>query len=206
MIRFWVLTLLSTLLLAAQGMASAQSTTFHTSGEFAETFSNANGSLVDIFAARGCIGDPCFTNNTILVIFAFVPTANGVVFLDGAGVIPDSAFQTNGPNHATLNVDTSQASGFIITACTFTPGSGFTCQPGPTGVIQVEWRRTRAGSTTLVEEDHTTRGPVATNTHKNQDFFTAAGSGSFFGTSFSDSSRSKIGTNKETVITINKQN
>jgi len=206
MIRSWVLTLLSALLLAAQGMASAQSTSFHASGEFAETFSNANGSFVDIFAARGCIVDPCSTNNTVLVIFAFVPTATGVVFLDGGGVIPDSAFQTNGPDHATLNIDTSQASGFSLEACTFTPGSGFTCQPGPTGVIQVEWRRTRAGSTTLVEEDHATRGPVTTHIHKNQDFFTAAGAGSFFGASFSDNSRSKIGANKETTITISKQN
>src|SRR5213080_807214 len=106
MTRSWVLTLLSALLLATAGMASAQQTTFHASGEFAETFSSANGTFLNIFAARGCIGDPCFTGNTILVFFATVTTANGFTFVTGDGVIPDSAFDASSPDHATLNVDT----------------------------------------------------------------------------------------------------
>ena len=206
MIRSWVLTLLSALLLAATSMASAQTTTFHASGEFAETFANANGTFFTIFAARGCPTDPCFTNNTILVFFATVRTANGVAFVEGDGVIPDSAFDASNPDHATLNVDTSQLSGFNSTSCTFVSGRGFVCQPGPAGVIQAEWKRTRAGSSTRVEEDHTTQGPFVTHSHKNQDFFSAASTGSFFGTSFSDSRRSEIGTNNNTVITRTQQN
>jgi hypothetical protein len=41
--------------------------------------------------------------------------------------------------------------------------------------------------------------------HKDQDSFTAAASGSFFGTSFSDSIRARIGTNKDTTIAYTKQ-
>ncbi|HEV2992187.1 MAG TPA: hypothetical protein VG759_27380 [Candidatus Angelobacter sp.] len=204
MTRFWVPTLLTALLLAAPYTAHAQ-TSFHASGEFAETFTNGNGTFVDIFAARGCSVSPCTTNNTILVIFGFIPTANGVAFLDGAGVIPDSAFDASSADHATLNVDLSQVSGFDIVACTFTPGTGFTCQPGPTGVIQAEWKRTRAGSLTNLEEDHTSLGPFVIDMHKDQDFFRAAATGSFFGTSFSDSTRARIGTNKDMTITHSKQ-
>jgi len=204
MTRFWVPTLLTALLLAAPHAARAQ-TTFHASGEFAETFATANGTFVDIFAGRGCIVSPCITNNTFLVIFGFIPTANGAVFLDGSGVIPDSAFDASSPDHATLNVDISQVSGFSIEACTFTPGSGFTCQPGPTGVIQAEWKRTRAGSLTNLEEDHTSLGPFVIDMHKDQDFFSAAATGNFFGTSFSENTRAHIGTNKDTVISHSKQ-
>src|SRR5437764_3513949 len=182
----WVLTLLSALLLATAGMTSAQTTTFHASGEFAEAFSTANGGFADIFAARGCISDPCVSTNTFVLFFALVSTPNGVVFVTGDGVIPDSAFDASSPEHATLNVDTSQINGFHSSACSFQPGIGFVCQPGPAGVIQAEWKRTRAGSSTLVEEDHTTQGPFVTHSHKNQDFFSAVSTGSFFGTSFSD--------------------
>jgi hypothetical protein len=195
---------LTALLLAAPHAARAQ-TSFHASGEFAETFFNGNGTFVDIFAARGCIVNPCTTNNTFLVIFGFIPTANGVAFLDGSGVIPDSAFDASNPDHATLNVDISQVSGFSIVACTFTPGTGFTCQPGPTGVIQAEWKRTRAGSLTDLEEDHISLGPFAIDMHKDQDFFRAAATGSFFGSSFSDPTLAQIGTNKDTTITHSKQ-
>jgi hypothetical protein len=204
MTRYWVLTLLTALLLAAPHMARAQ-TSFHASGEFAETFLNGNGTFVDIFAARGCIVSPCTTNNTFLSIFGVIPTANGFAVLDGSGVIPDSAFDASSPDHATLNVDISQISGFSIVACTFTPGTGFTCQPGPTGVIQAEWKRTRAGSLTDLGEDHTSLGPFAIDMHKDQDFFRAAATGSFFGSSFSDNTRAEIGTNKDTTITHSKQ-
>jgi hypothetical protein len=204
MTRYWVLTLLTALLLAAPHMARAQ-TSFHASGEFAETFLNGNGTFVDIFAARGCIVSPCTTNNTFLSIFGVIPTANGFAVLDGSGVIPDSAFDASSPDHATLNVDISQISGFSIVACTFTPGTGFTCQPGPTGVIQAEWKRTRAGSLTDLGEDHTSLGPFAIDMHKDQDFFRAAATGSFFGSSFSDNTRAEIGTNKATTITHSKQ-
>ena len=205
MTRFWVPTLLTALLLAAPHTAHAQ-TSFHASGEFAETFANANGTFFNVFAARGCDANPCTTNNTILVFFANIPTANGVVFVLGSGVIPDSALDATSPDHASLNVDTSQVSGFNTTACTFVPGSGFVCQPGgPTGVIQAEWKRTRAGFLTNLEEDHTSLGPFVIDMHKDQDFFRAAATGSFFGSSFSDSTRSQIGTNKDTTITHSKQ-
>ena len=202
----WILTLLSALLLAAAGTASAQTTTFHASGEFAETFVNANGTFLNLFAARGCISDPCFSNNTFIVFFATVRTVNGVEFIQGDGVIPDSAFDASSPDHATLTIDTRQVSGFKSTSCTFVSGRGFVFQPGPAGVIQAEWKRTRAGSSTLVEEDHTTQGPFVTHSHKNQDFFSAVSTGSFFGTSFSDRTRSRIGTNHNTVITRTQQN
>jgi len=204
MTRFWVPTLLTVLLLTVPYTARAQ-TTFHASGEFAETFATANGNSLTIFAARGCASNPCFTTNTILVILGFMQTANGVVFIDGSGVIPDTAFDASSPHHATLNVDLSQVSGFKIEACTFTPGSGFTCQPGPTGVVQAEWKRTRAGSVTNLEDDHTSLGPFVIDMHKDQDFFRAAATGSFFGSSFSDNTRAQIGTNKDTVITHSKQ-
>jgi hypothetical protein len=204
MTRVWVSTLLTALLLTAPHAARAQ-TSFHASGEFAETFANANGAFVNIFAARGCDSNPCATTNTILVFFASIQTANGVVFLEGSGVIPDSAFDAGSPDHASLNVDTSQVSGFSTTACSFVPGSGFVCQPGPTGVIQAEWKRTRAGSLTDLEEEHKSLGPFVIDTHKDQDFFRAAATGTFFGSSFSDSTRTQIGANKDTTISVSRQ-
>ncbi len=206
MTRFWVPTLLIAVLLATSHTARAQAT-FHASGEFANTIVNANGGFLDIFASRGCISDPCVTNSTILFIFGILPTANGVVFLDGGGVIPDSAFDASSPEHASLNLDTSQldlSQGGIV-ACSGSPATGFTCQQAPTGVIQVEWKRTRAGALTDLEENHTSLGPFVIDMHKDQDFFTATASGSFFGTSFSDSTRARIGSNKDTTISHSKQ-
>lgn len=206
MTRSSLLTLLCVLLLAAAGTATAQTTTFHASGEFAETFTNLNGGIVNIFAARGCITNPCITTQTILVFHSFALTANGSVFIEGDGVIPDSAFDASSPEHATLNIDTSQISGFNSIACSFVPGRGFTCQPGPAGVIQVQWQRTRTGSSTRMEEDLITQGPFVTHAHFDQDFFTASASGSFFGTDFSDGTRSEIGTNKDTNISLSRKN
>ena len=206
MTRSLLLTLLCALLFAAAGISSAQTPTFHASGEFAETFISVNGGTANVFAARGCTSNPCFTTQTILVFHAFALTPNGSVFIEGDGVIPDSAFDASSPEHATLNIDTSQISGFNTIACSFVPGTGFTCQPGPTGVIQVEWQRTRTVASTRLEEDLVTQGPFVIHTHINQDFFSASASGSFFGTSFSNGSRSQIGTNKDTNINLSRQN
>lgn len=206
MTRFWVPTLLIAVLLATPHTARAQAT-FHAAGEFADATANANGGFLDIFASRGCSSNPCVTTKTVLVVFGIMQTANGVVFLDGGGAIPDSAFEASSPDHAILNVDTSQldlSEGGIV-ACSGSPATGFTCQPAPTGVIQVEWTRTRAGALTDLEEDHTSLGPFVIDMHKDQDFFTATASGSFFGTGFSDSTRARIGTNKDTTITSSKQ-
>ena len=205
--RAWVLPFVSALcLFAMQGILSAQTSTFHASGEFAEIITNINGSTVLLFAARGCTGSPCFTSNTILVFDSFALTPNGSVFVEGEGVIPDDALQADSPEHVTLNLDTTQVPGFQITSCSFVPGSGFKCQPGQGGVIQIEWRRTQANSTTTMQETHTTSGPFVTNFHQNQDFFSAVSSGTFLGSSFSDRSRSTIGTNKDTTITLSRQN
>jgi len=190
-----------------QGILSAQTSTFHASGEFAEVFGNVNGSSFDVFAARGCIVSPCFTSNTILVFNTFTLTPNGSTFIEGQGVIPDDAFTADSPEHAMLNVDISQVPGFQVTSCTFVPGSGFQCHSGvPVGVIQIEWRRTQASSVTTMQETHTTSGPFVTDFHQNQDRFSAASSGTFLGNSFTDRSRSTIGTNKDTTITLSWQN
>lgn len=199
--RSWALPVIAAFLLfATQGILNAQ-TTFHASGEFGETFANVNGTQLTVFAARGCTGLPCITSNTILVVDAFTLTPSGSVFTSGAGVIPDSAFQADSPEHATLNIDTSQVPDFQITSCTFVPGSGFVCQPGSLGVIQIEWHRTQTSVNNRLETDHITSGPFVTDTHQNQDFFSAAATGSYLGTNFSDRLRSTIGTNKETTIT-----
>ncbi len=203
MTRLWVPTLLTVLLLVAPHAAHPQ-TSFHASGEFADAIANPNGGFVRIFASRGCSTDPCVTNSTILFIFGILPTANGVVFLDGGGVVPDSAFEAS-PDHASLNVDTSQLSGGSITACTGSPRTGFTCGPAPTGVIQAEWKRTRVGSLTDLEENHTSLGPFVIDMHKDQDFFRATATGIFFGSSFSDHTTADIGTNNNTTITHSQQ-
>lgn len=70
------------------------------------------------------------------------------------------------------------------------------------GVIQIEWRRTQSSVNNLLETDHVTNGPFVTDSHQNQDFFSAAATGSYLGTNFSDGLRSTIGTNKETTITL----
>ena len=205
--RAWVLPFVSALcLFAMQGILSAQTSTFHASGEFTEINANINGSTVVLFAARGCTGVPCFTSNTILVFDTFALTPTGSVFIQGEGVIPDDALQADSPEHATLNVDTSQVPGFQTITCSFVPGSGFSCRPGPVGVIQIEWRRTQANSVTTMQETHTTSGPFITNFHQNQDRFSAASSGIFLGNSFTDRSQSTIGTNKDTTITLSRQN
>lgn len=101
--RTWALPCFTALFLfATQGILNAQ-TTFNASGEFGQTFANVNGTQLFVFAARGCTTSPCFTSNTILILNASTPLPNGVVFTSGAGVIPDSAFQADSPEHATLN-------------------------------------------------------------------------------------------------------
>ncbi len=192
-------------LLALQGGAFAQSTsTFHSSGAFAEVTFVANGSFVDLFVARGCPTSVCSDPNigTFINWFAFAVNPDGSFsFTEGDGVIPDSAFQSSTLQHMSLNVDTSQVPGFTTVTCTVAPGGISSCTNGPFGVMQADWQQTKASSSDVIEDIQTTQGPFVYQSHNDQIFDSAVASGNFLGTAFGPNS-AQVGSNRNTTRNI----
>lgn len=190
-------------MLTAQGTSHAQSTTtYNTSGAFAESFFTVSNGFVDLFVARGCPAPPCAapTPGTFLVWFSFNSNPDGTVsFTEGDGTIPDSAFQGNTLQHMSLNVDTSQVPGFNTVTCT----SFSSCTPGPFGPMQASWQPTDVNSLTNNEDTTTAIGPFTQSVHNDTTYNSAAGTGTFLGSAFS-STNSKVGNNKSHTRSITK--
>src|SRR5579871_5654838 len=82
--------------LVLQGAVHAQSTsTYHSTGAYAETMFTSNQSFIDLFVARGCPSSPCTATNlgTYIVWHSINTNPDGSTsFTEGDGIIPDSAF------------------------------------------------------------------------------------------------------------------
>lgn len=186
---------LFTSLLAAQTTV----TSFHSTAESAAVTATVNGAQISVSVFRG-------DSSAFIDFFSDAENPDGsITETFGLGTIPGADFTNNGMEHMSLNVDTSQVPGFSSTTCTFTftPFFNSSCSQGPLGVFQVDWTNNRITSSTLLSEDHETRGGSETvDSHVDSDQSSADASGSFLGLSFSAADNGVVSLNRDTTITI----
>ncbi len=105
------------------------------------------------------------------------------------GTIPTGSFTGQNTQDLTLNFDTSQLDPSTSSSetCTliFDPFS-FVCGPGPTGLIQLEFKENGQQRTQILNLDEViTSGPVTTHIHQRSDNSSADVQGSVFGVTIS---------------------
>lgn len=179
-------------------LAAQTTTSFHSKAEGAFALVNANNTSTEIQVNRG-------DTSTFLDVFAVTPGSNGgFTVTSGFGTIPNADFVTSGLQRMALNVDTSQVPGFQSVTCTvsFTPFFNETCQPGPVGLIQINWTGNRIQTFSVIEERHTTQGGLTVDLHINADQISANASGSYLGFSFPAADNAITDMNHDTTITI----
>jgi hypothetical protein len=193
-------------LVAVHGLAGAQTTTFHARDQFAQTHFEINGAQVDISVFHGPAG-PAGTN-TFLSYGSFAENPDGsATFMSGFGVIPDSAFDAQNLQHFSLNVDTSQVSGFRASTCIFSVSFTFTCTDGsPLGPIQIDWQPNGINSTKSIQHVSFTSGSFTKRLDFDQDESSADATGSYLGSNFTDPGRALIGKARDSVVTITRNN
>ncbi len=186
---------------ALYGMANAQnSTTYHGKGAFAQ--SNFPGISLSAYN-----GDETYNGQTFLMYSTFSSNPDGSYsYSSGDGYIPASAFSANNLQQMSLNVDTSQVSGFNASTCVATaPTYTVTCSPGPYGVIQVNWQQNGNVSTSLKENSSSTDGPYSTHVVDDEAYVSANSTGTFLGTSVVDDF-SLMGTSHGATLTRTRPN
>lgn len=189
---------------AVCGPASAQTVTFHGNDAFAETHFVANGAPVDLFIFSS---KDQSTGTTIFLDYgSFVENPDGsATSTSGFGMIPSSAFTANNLQHFTLDVDTSQVSGFRATTCIFggPPTFGITCSDGsPLGLIHVEWQQNGFSSDKMIQHSTFTSTPFTGKLDLDQDDSSADATGSYLGANFADLGRASMGKARDSSITI----
>jgi len=193
-------------LVAMHGLAAAQTETFHARDAFAQTHFDVNGGQVDISVFRG--PDGAGGANTFLSYGSFVEDPDGsATFTSGFGVVPSSAFDAQSLQHVTLNVDTSQVSGFRASTCIFSVTFTITCTDGsPLGPVQIDWRPNGATSSTSVQHITFTSGPSTSRLDFDQDESSADATGSYLGSNFTDPGRALIGKARDSTVRITRNN
>lgn len=204
--RFLLFSLFIALQLSAV-LGHAQNT-FHGSQEVAQTNLDVNGVETDLFLFRGPNG-PNGTQ-TFLDYASFSENPDGsFTFTDGHGVIPNEAFTANTVQHFSLNVDTSQVSGFQATSCTvsFSPTFNESCVNGtPLGVIQIDWQANGGSSTHDIRHSTFASGPFTRKFDIDDDEVSADATGTFLGSTFTDLGRARIGKSRDSTVTITRGN
>jgi hypothetical protein len=181
--------------------------TFHAKQEDAQVNFDVNGVETDLFLFRGP-GGPS-GSQTFLDYASFTENPDGsATFTDGHGVIPNEAFTANTLQHFSLNVDTSQVSGFQATSCTvsFSPAFTETCIDAPRGIIQIDWQANGGSSTHDIRHFTSTSGPFMRKFDIDGDDSTADATGTFLGSSFTDLGRARIGKARDSTVTITRGN
>lgn len=179
-------------------LAAQTTTAFHSNADGAFALVRANNMTAEIDVNRG-------DSSTFLDIFATSPGSNGgFTVTTGFGTIPNADFVTDGFQRMALNVDTSQIAGFQSVTCTvsFTPFFSETCQPGPLGLIQVNWTANGIETFNIIEERHTTQGGLTVDLHINSSNHSANASGSYLGSSFPTAGAAATALNNDTTVTI----
>lgn len=193
--------LLALLLAFAVHLNAQTTTTYHAKGAFAQSnFTNVSLSVYS--------GDASFNALPFVIYSTFQANADGsYTFGSGEGVVPSSDFAGNNVQQMSLNVDTSQVSGFNASTCVvyFVPTYSYTCTPGPYGVIQVNWQQNGNYSTSSTSNFSGSNGPYSTHVIDDSQYTSANSSGTFLGTSVVDYG-SSTGTSHGSTVTVSKPN
>jgi hypothetical protein len=187
---------------AVCGAANGQrTTTYHAKGAFAQ--SNFTNISLSVYT-----GDESYNGQNFLIYSTFQENPDGSYsFGSGDGFIPNSAFIANNVEQMSLNVDTSQVSGFNASTCVvqFEPSYTYTCTAGPYGVIQVNWQANGNSSSSTKSNFQGTEGPYSIHTIDDSDYSSANATGTFLGTSVTDYG-SEIGTSHGSQVSITSPN
>jgi hypothetical protein len=191
--------LLCPLVLFAQ--TSTPATVFHSNGAFAQFLTiTPDGLEIIVQVQRGT--DSSGNASTFLIYDTFGPVTDGFVDTFASGVIPDSAFQGGDPAHLSLNVDTSQLTGFSSTSCTLSNiDFSFTCGPGSVGLIQLDWQQDSFSSTHTVSNVQQTFAQFMSQQHTVADTASALATGSFLGVTINSAS-GQAGVNHNSTLQI----
>lgn len=194
-------TLTASLLMAGSLMAQSLRTPdpVHSSGAFANTFTFANGSDVFLNVTRA---DTNNVKSTFLNFDVFSFTSDGFTDTFASGQIPDDSFKGDNTKHMSLNVDTSQVASFQTSTCTFSFVTfTFTCQPGPFGVIQLDFQQDGDFTARTISDSTFTFFQFSERTHQDSDSASAGVNGSVLGLAV-NSGFGNIGTNRDTSISF----
>ena len=192
-------------LFAACNLADAQTTTFHGRDEFAQTGFEITGGEVGISVFRG--PDGAGGTHTFLDYDSFVENPDGsATFTFGVGLIPSEAFDAHTLQHYTLNVDTSQVSGFRAETCTFANFTETCTQGSPLGVIQVSWQQNGVSSSSKIRHLSFTSGAFTRRLDDDEDESSADAAGTYLGTSFTDLGRASMGKARDLSVSITRNN
>src|SRR5690349_17656185 len=187
--------LLAAVSMMAQAVPATQVQSFHSSGAFASLFTFANGS--DLFLTVGR-SDNNGQRATFLTYSSFTFTNDGFIDTFASGQIPNNSLVGDSTKRVSLNVDTRQVSSFQSTTCTFS-FTNFTerCQPGPLGVIQLDFQQDGAFSTRTISDNDTQFFQFELRNQQNADSASATANGSVVDIPITNGF-SNIGTNRDT--------
>lgn len=142
--------------------ANGQTVAIQGSGGQASVFLDANGgSHITLIVTKGT--DASGNPSTLLQFHIETLKPDGATTsVIGFGQVPNDAFASQNPSKMSLNVDTSQVTGFNNMTCIFTPSPnfGFTCSPSQGGPIQIAWTANGIDTNSSTDHRDTTSGPI----------------------------------------------
>ena len=196
-----VLQVIATVLFSAMLFAQSNPTVVHGNGAFASLTTVSNGSNINLNINSGT--DSSGQQTTFLFFNIFTFNSDGTeTSIAGTGFIPNGAFSGGNPANLSLNLDTSQITGFQTTTCnvditTFT----VTCADGPTGVIAINWKPDGAFSVHSVSTTQVNFSQFTFQSHGESDQTSATANGTLVGFSLTDAS-GQAGTNHNKSMSL----
>ena len=164
----------------AAAQANGPVFSFHSRGTLADFFSFQNGTDITLSVNRN--GEAGEQAATFLNFSTFSFNGNGFTDVFGFGQIPNEALRGGGDKHVSLSVDTSQISSFQTITCTFDFINFISsCQPGPLGLVQIDWEQDGNSSLHQVSETRQTFFQFTIHSQLNSDSSSAPANGSLLG-------------------------
>ena len=184
---FAVVVLFASLLMAQNDNASQSAAqtngpvfSFHSRGTLADFFSFQNGTDISLSVNRN--GEGGQQAATFLNFSTFTFNQNGFTDIFGFGQVPNEALHGGGDKHVSLSVDTSQVNSFQTITCTFDFINFISsCQPGPFGLVQIDWEQDGNSTLHQVSETRQTFFQFTIHSQVNSESASAPANGSVLG-------------------------
>jgi hypothetical protein len=167
----------------ASGQAFISHDVVHQDGATASMGFSQDGGFISLDVSRGTVA-PGNSPQAFIIYEIFSSSPDGsLTETFASGSIPSDSLHGDSAAHMTLNLDTSQASSFTTTTCTFTFFPQFTesCVPGALGVIQLDWIQSHNSTTHSVVSQTQVFNQARIETHQDSDTASAVVTGSFLG-------------------------
>lgn len=191
--------LLLTVSMMGQSSSPPQIITVHSSSTSANllTFSNSTDITLGVLRSDNPSG-----NGTFLVFDLFTFSDNVLTDTFGSGQIPNQDLTGDNTKHLSLSVDTSQLSSFQTTMCTLNfVTSTQTCQPGPVGLIQLEFQQDSAFVVDNISNTRATFFQFTEHDQRNSQAASAFANGSILGLPVSNG-HGEVDINRDTTVIL----